>query len=593
MSSRTRQWNCIGIFVAALALCGSAARAAEAAPAARELPADRDQVVAELQDDTAPGVDRRLGPGYSAFHPDGGQPAPDIYLAPTRQDPGGRPYQIGGPWTRSGGDFSSTQGQVLYVPDAPDTFPVDRVTITEWSNNTWSECPEPPWHGGFRPEPASRKWLQATAGKSPGLPRAIARGYGGWANCGVVIFSHGLVATAGTVTARGLEPTFQLPPSKLPTAVSVTNKSEFALVTVCDTRTHRGQLAVFAMQVNGKKTRFVHEWQDDSAWGLPSVGLFTDMKLLGYVDLPGIEFPTGVCAVGNHEGGRMNGRDGNAGLLREYDLARQADRDVFLTGPNAGYSSTTGFALVAGKYENKVAFVNLRPLFQKVREMYFTTDANYRKTREAGKDPGQWPYTFEADPAWAPQVVSVIDVPHPTAVLASLSGGADARALIASLDGTLSVYTAGGLATGAAANPADIKPVGQVRIGRNPTRLTYQKGSRDTVLACSRGDAEIEWVQYRGKGVTAPTVIRRLRDARLRDPVDLEVADTHGVEASLVTVVDFLGRQVVNYRYSKVVFATQGGARFGMGADGKAEFECGGVMEFPGKPFAVSASNVN
>ena len=37
-------------------------------------------------------------------------------------------------------------------------------------------------------------------------------------------------------------------------------------------------------------------------------------------------------------------------------------------------------------------------------------------------------------------------------------------------------------------------------------------------------------------------VIRRLRDARLLDPVFVEVADTHGIETPLLTVADFKGR---------------------------------------------------
>ena len=47
--------------------------------------------------------------------------------------------------------------------------------------------------------------------------------------------------------------------------------------------------------------------------------------------------------------------------------------------------------------------------------------------------------------------MTAIDVPQPTAVLASLSGGEQkgnaARAFIASLDGTVGVYSVGGLAT--------------------------------------------------------------------------------------------------------------------------------------------------
>ena len=551
---------------------------------------DRDAILTQLRDVSLQGMDRRLGPDYAAYHKDApAEKFPEIWMVPQKQDAGGRPYQIGGPWTKKAGDFSSTQGQILYVPDA-GFFPVDRVTIIEWSNGCFTEAPLAPWHGGFRPEPASKKWKEAVPNGEVGMPVAMARGMGYWANNGLAIFSSGLVAAGGTVTARGLEPTFRFPANKLPTAVAITNKSEFALVTVCDTETHKGQVAVFSMSVNGKKTRFVHEWQDEHAWSLPSTGLFTDMKLLGYVDLPGIEFPTGVTAVGNDMNNRMNGRDGNAGILREYDLAKQADRDVFFKGSNANYGSTAGFAVVVGKFENKAAFIDLQPLLQTVREMYFTTEENYQKTRDSGPDPKQWPYAFEANPGWKPPVVKVIEVPKPTAVIASLAGGVKARAFIASEDGKVGIYTVGGLATKAPAAAEEIARVGEVQAGRNPTCLAYQKYSRDQIIAVSRGDREIAWIKY---GEKDGEVIRRLKDSRLIDPVFIEVSDTHGISTSLLTAADFKGRKILNYRYSQLVFATQGGAKFGMGPEGKDDFECGGVLEFPGAPFSVSATNVN
>ena len=111
-----------------------------------------------------------------------------------------------------------------------------------------------------------------------------------------------------------------------------------------------------------------------------------------------------------------------------------------------------------------------------------------------------------------------------------------------------------------------------------------------TFIAVSRGDREISWIRYQAGG---GQVVQRLRDARLREPVFVEVADSHGVETSLLTVADFQGRQILNYRYAPVIFATQGGARFGLGAHGTDEFECGGLMEFPGWPLCVSATNVN
>ena len=368
-------------------------------------PLDRAAVLRQLQDVSRDGIDRRLGPDYAFYHQAGPQESfPNVWLVPAKQDAVGRQYQIGGPWAKEAGDYSSTQGQVLYAPD-PGFFPVDRVTIIEWSNGCFTEAPLPPWHGGFRPEPAAEKWKQGLPGGDVGLPLAMARGMANWANNGLAVFSSGLVGAAGTVTARGLEPAFRFPPGKLPTAISITNKSEFALVTVCDLARRQGQVAVLSPQVDGRKLGFVHEWHDDHAWSLPNVAVFTNLKLLGYIDLPGIEFPTGICAVGNQQGGRMNGRDGHAGLLREYDLAQQADRDVFLTGPNAGYSSTAGLAVVVSQYEGKAAFLDLQPLFERVRQLYFTSEENYRRTRDSGLEPHQWPQTFEAWPAWQPPVV--------------------------------------------------------------------------------------------------------------------------------------------------------------------------------------------
>ena len=551
---------------------------------------DRLAIVRELQDYSLAGMSRRLGPDYAFYHArDPREKFPEIWMVPAKQDPGGRVYQIGGPWTKEAGDYSSTQGQILYVPD-PGHFPVDRVTIIEWSNGCFAEAPLPPWHGGFRPEPAATKWKQDAPGAEPGMPIAMARGMGSWANNGLAIFSSGLVAAAGTVTARGLEPTLRFPPNKIPTAISITNKNEFALVTICDIEAKKGQVAVLSMQVNGRKTKFVHEWHDDHAWSLPNVAVFTQLKLLGYIDLPGIEFPTGVSAVGNRVGGRMNGRDGNAGLLREYDLAQQADRDVFLKGSNAQYGSTAGFAVVIGKYEGKAAFIDLQPLFQRARQMYFTTEENYQKTRDSGLDPTQWPYAFDADAAWKPPVVKVLDVPRPTAVIASMAGENKARAFIASLDGKVGLYQVGGLATEAPPAPQDIARVAEVQVGRNPTCLACQKYSSDTIIAVSRGDRQIEWIKVSEKDAQ---VIRTLRDARLIDPVFVEVSDTHGIETPLLTVADFAGRKIINYRYGQLVFATQGGAKFGMGPDGKDPFECGGVLEFPGSPFCISATNVN
>jgi hypothetical protein len=584
---------CAGLFLAHAAVAApkearSVPPSAKPAPLVRSAEVNRAAVIRELSDFSREGMSRRLGPDYAFYHRAAAaeKPFPEIWLAPTKQDANGRRYQIGGPWSTSGGDFSSTQGQILYVPDDAQALGIDRVTILEMTNATYSERPEPPWHGGFRPEPMSSGW-HPEGGARLSVAVAAARGMGCWANCGIIAFPSGFVCSAGTCTARGSNPTLQLPAGKVPTAVAVSPKNEFAFITVFDAQARRGQVAVIAITSGG--TGFAHDWKTARA-GLCSVALITGLKLLGFIDLPGIEFPTSICAVGDTTQPRVNGPDGHAGTLSTFDLARQSDRDGFLKGNNASYVTRAGFAVVAGKYEQKVAFIDLQPLFQRTREMYLTTEANYRKTLDAGPDPKQWPYTFDADPVWKPVVVRVVPHPEPTAVIASMDGGDRARVLVASLDGKVGLYGVGGLANEAPALPKDIAYYGAVQVGRNPVCLTYQKYTRDTVIAVSRGDREIAWIKYTDRDAT---VVRRLRDARLLDPVFAEMGDTHGTDTGIITVADFKGRQIINYRFDDIVFATNGGARFGMGADGKAEFECGGVMTFPGAPYGISATNVN
>ncbi len=545
-----------------------------------------------VMDRTPAGINRRLGPDAGFYRKIAAKDKPtttkdktakdadklpDIWMAPRHKE-GTRFWQVGGPWTQAAGDFSSTQGQIAY---AGSGLGLDRVTIIEMTNNCFTESPEPPWWGGFRPEPNSKEWASAAGGGIVGIARGILT----WSNCGVIVFANGLVATAGTCTAVGSDPVLRLPEGKLPTAVCVTSRNEFALITVVDIKSkpRKAQLAVIAL--TGCKPGFAHEWQAPHP-GMPSVAMLAGMKLLGFVDLPGVSLPTAVSAVGEYDGNRLSDpKSGNIGTFRDYDLANEGSRNSM-----RGYVSGSGWAVVGATYEDKAAFIDLQPLFQYYRTMYCSGADAYAKTRDQGPGPKQWPFAFEAEPAQQPVVVKTVRVPEPTAVLAGLAMGDQARAYVACRDGRVAVFKVGGLASEAPAVEADIMPVEAVQVGRNPVSLAYQRYSRDEIIAVSRGDRELSWIKTAGGG---SQVVRRLRDARLVDPVACEVAETHGIETPLITVCDFAGQKIVNYRFGELRFVTNGGAKFGMGEKGGDEFECGGVLEFPGPVFAISATNVN
>jgi hypothetical protein len=81
-----------------------------------------------------------------------------------------------------------------------------------------------------------------------------------------------------------------------------------------------------------------------------------------------------------------------------------------------------------------------------------------------------------------------------------------------------------------------------------------------------------------------------IRDAARFDKCLQALVKRLGVE---IAELDFKGRKIINYRIGPVVFATNGGAKYGCGPKGDEEVECGGFMAFPGNPIAVCGTNVN
>lgn len=524
-----------------------------------------------LQSDFSPGgMSKRFGPeakGESKEKPPLLWQPPSKPCPPARNN-GGMTYEVGGPPKNEVGDFASTQAQVLYAGDSGPG--IDRVLIYDIQNNCLSVRPEPPWWGGFRPEPAVFEWRKK--GATPAAPLAIARGLAIWSNHGVVLYGNGWVTTAGTATSQGSHPVLKLPNGKLPTALAVTPRNELALITVIDMKDRQAQLAVIALEACAPG--FAHDWHQAYPM-FPNQGSFSDMKLLGFVDLP-MKTPSAVAASTNHIPGRLSGPDGNIAMPSQINLNDAGTR----AGLAKSHMSGSGYAVVISREEDKAVFVDLQPLLAAVQAAYI-----------AGEKP--WPATFEKQPAWTPAVVAEIEIPRPSCVMARAAGGEHNRTFIGTEEGEIRSFAVGGLGTTAAAKAEDVKPAGALDVGKNPVWLAWKGGAGGPdcgFIVVSRGERALQWVSF---GPKEGKITRELRDRRMVDPVHCEIADTHGVEMQLVTVADFRGRKIINYRCSPAVFATNGGARYGCGPKGTDEFECGGVLPIPGFPFAVSGTNVN
>ncbi|MGO4392549.1 hypothetical protein AB4Z46_14475, partial [Variovorax sp. M-6] len=172
-------------------------------------------------------------------------------------------------------------------------------------------------------------------------------------------------------------------------------------------------------------------------------------------------------------------------------------------------------------------------------------------------------------------------------------------------------YSLDGYASGGAApspSPNAFTEVGTVTgLGRNPTSIATSKAEptntssssidplSQQVLVSSRGDRKISWVRFASNG-NSGTIKRTLQDTRMVDPISIEDADNFANSNNIVSVADYAGKAIRNYRYGPVIFIdgkacpAPGGCP--VTPTGDIGIEYGGSMALPGKPFHLKTANV-
>jgi hypothetical protein len=590
---------------------------------------------------SAEGLAYRFGPDASYYHASLSLPTlprAEVRLCGDGPIPGPPPsnilYQLGNACsTTDPGNYSSDEGIVLYVSDAPPAPDggaspagggVDNIQIESFVYNSFMYLPSPSADFGagnpaYASQLTSPSWTALAGGPVHG-PVAAARGiaptFGQTSQVAYVAFADGILGTIGTNTESGGYVT-ELPAGLVPTSVGLTNGNEFMLVTAWDTTATKGALVVFSIEsdhagIGDLDDQYKYDFRQHLP-GFPSTGDATTIKLLGTIDLPGMIAPTDIAVASNYQSAwfKSNGANASPGDL---NLDDQTVWQTFTgTGENATQRSTAGFAVITSRSERKVTFVDLQPLFDAFNAQYFTTFATYQTTQSnAGPAPTQWPFTLAVQPAAAPVVVSTITLADiPTAVYAGRSGALDPamaiHALVATMDGTLHIYDLGGLVDASAASATQIHEIGSVAVGNNPTGISIRKVgtasagqpdpvSGDTgnlegqqVFVVARGDRAVDFVSVKGG---TGKVYAKLQDATLLDPVMVDDADHESFLSYVLSVADLEGRQIVNYRYGPITFPSdQSVYPLPLGADGKPAFECGGGYAVQGTPFLVSGTN--
>ena len=609
-------------------------------------------------------VSCRLGPTWAEVHGDEPNPAAEVWGPAGQTCDGGYltqgiPVQAG-PCPEGGGCYGSVAGQVMFVPEAgvgPATPGLDRLQTHAWEQGSISSYPkllDSPEPYVTRPEYTAQPL---------GQPIAIARSERNWTNDGIAIFAEGVVGTAGTPTSGSLGALYRFPEHLKPSAIAVTTNNEFVLVTLWNTQEVRGELAV--LSVRGPSPG-AHTW-----WyhGMFNAGGIRELKFLGTIALP-FATPTSVSAVTtrgwtnpNDANGRsmpgvaFTGPDKDTAEDRCYTSADQipdpnkaASIDAFAPGGWLEHLvAKKGYAIVSSQWEDKVAFVDLRPLLEYYHSRYFGSAETcaetlsqfvWDKTQPGDAVLGQapadvWPYTFDNAPETArPTIAAVFDVPAPRAVRAGPDksdkiygegSGVDVwKAYAAADDGTLHVFTPGELMaswfelhgdTAATGQPA---AVATGAICEHPTALVMHRalegdralyedvapekigdqsqqvsGMSDGVVVVCRGERMLQHVvSWKGK----VKAYEEIRDSRMNDPVAVWYSD----RADVRTVADFDGQKVLSYRFGAVKIEDwqpdgcgPQGATYGIGEDGMADFEFSGELAVAGFPFQVSVANVN
>ena len=535
-------------------------------------------------------------------------------------------WQVGGPEVGDPGDYFYNAGNAVFVADTTARVGVADIQLLGQSFNTFIQRPQQAWIGS-NPDVNNFDGLDDDNALTIGArnPVAAARCYGrsGWCLEAVVAYQDGLLATAIQSNQAQNRASVRLPANKVPTAIAQTNSAEFALVTVWDTVALKGQIAVVALAglCNGCSPAQAGSADYWGEWGavhpgLANLGNTGFMKVLGYVDLPeGMRAPTDIVATtGLNAWQGVLDTAGTPNSAFKMPLAVEANRQTFISGNNTGAYSKAGVAIVVSKSEKRATFVDLKPLFAYYKRMYFGTRADFDKTTTVGMADNQWPYAFtQMADSDKPRVIQTLDLgARPTAVKASMTG-ANMRGWIATQEGNLRLFDLGGYGDGSGAGT--IKQVGSVAVGANPTSIAYFRGGSDSleqkgimdpnfVMVLSRDERAVKWVDFTADHNSGTVRTNVLTDSRLVDPVMIEDNENHGTEGWVLSIADYGGKAIRNYRYGSVIFYTNVGAGMacapptgcGLGPQNlppsQYPFEYGGAMPLPGKPFIVTGGNV-
>lgn len=449
--------------------------------------------------------------------------------------------------------------------------------------------------------------------------------------------------TVGTYTAKN-PCLMDFPLGMRPTAIGVVAGGEIGVVSLWDTNTTTGKVAIIALgsapqgvnyQATGPTARYDWwgGWRDTCKPGFVDQGNFVFAKIIQLVDLPStMKAPTGIAVTSGINTYRTLIAYGPNGITNfmNLDSPMANFRSAMLPG-GADYEryAKGAIAKVISQSEKSGCYIDLGPVYAYLNDMYLGSPAKNLETQTLGFGPTQWPYTLADKPAAQAVVVkSETYSDNPTAVDVTPSYGYWSkddqtrayepdgpfqptphypRARTLFRNGTLQVHSLGRYAAGikpTTPSPTDIALVGTVTgLGNNCCSLAASKSPPNSadeldgsVVYVARADRKIGLIVFttNSTGTTTTGVVSTLvLDSRM-DPVDACVADPYDTISNVVSVADWTGACVRNYRYGPLISGDDRslwspGPLNTPSATPPGEY-CGRI-DLPFRPFSLHCSN--
>ena len=551
--------------------------------------------------------EQRLGPSAPKLAEDN---RPEHPITPAIPFPGGparvNPYQLGKP-NADKGDYWSDSGQVAYVPDGslPGDPGLMRTRHFAYYRGVFATAPMlDAYVGTPNPDPSVRNAdnIAANGGKPlQGVVKQV-RSTNTTGNDAFVLWENGLITLATTQTGHGLNvmPSLKLPAHKQVQDLAITSNNELLLVACFDAQKQVGQLAVIMVEGKGLAHHTFKQM------GLPNQASVSDLKLLGFVDLP-VGTTLRVSAACNGQWGGPSATNGKT--LGQMVLSEPGTQRNLYSGGWAGVVANAGYAVVISREEGRAVVVDLSPIFNYVRESWLSSNDSFTATSLARKE-GTWPATFEEKPELLPKVAKVLTIARPVSVIAGHHVDrwtADRYKFhIGTEAGDLVMFDASPIMARFSwqRKGSAIAEMGRMFVGENPISLAFsrrnegqgcplfpagskQKGDGENNvlwIACRKSRQVVQVITIGGRG----HILRTLEDKRLADPVGVCTA----VRGYIVLICDFAGKQVVGFRINKITDTRAKPHIVYPPAEGKG-WEISGILPVPGHPVSITSENVN